>query len=79
MTKQEVLKKFFWGNWRLKLPQYFPKMRAKQKRFRVKYSKPLVSLVPERGLEPLRPCERRILSPLRLPFRHSGAEHPNIL
>jgi hypothetical protein len=29
-------------------------------------------LVPEAGFEPARPCGRRILSPLRLPFRHSG-------
>jgi hypothetical protein len=28
--------------------------------------------VPEVGLEPTRPFGRRILSPLRLPFRHSG-------
>jgi hypothetical protein len=28
--------------------------------------------VPEAGLEPACPCERGILSPLRLPFRHSG-------
>ena len=31
------------------------------------------SMVPEVGVEPTRPCERGILSPLRLPFRHSGA------
>ena len=30
-------------------------------------------LVPEAGVEPARPCERWILSPLRLPFRHSGS------
>ena len=29
-------------------------------------------LVPETGLEPARPCGQGILSPLRLPFRHSG-------
>lgn len=29
-------------------------------------------LVPEGGLEPPRVDTRRILSPLRLPFRHSG-------
>jgi hypothetical protein len=29
-------------------------------------------MVPEIGVEPTRPCDRRILSPLRLPFRHSG-------
>jgi hypothetical protein len=29
-------------------------------------------LVPEAGLEPACPKERWILSPLRLPFRHSG-------
>ena len=28
--------------------------------------------VPEEGLEPTRPCGQRILSPSRLPFRHSG-------
>ena len=32
----------------------------------------MVVLVPEVGLEPTCPFERRILSPLRLPFRHSG-------
>ena len=30
------------------------------------------SLVPEEGFEPSLSCPRRILSPLRLPFRHSG-------
>lgn len=29
-------------------------------------------LVPEVGVEPTRPCGQRILSPPRLPFRHSG-------
>ena len=29
-------------------------------------------MVPEVGVEPTRPCGRGILSPLRLPFRHSG-------
>jgi hypothetical protein len=29
-------------------------------------------LVPRAGLEPARGCPRRILSPLRLPFRHLG-------
>ena len=29
-------------------------------------------LVPGEGLEPSRPCGQRILSPLRLPFRHPG-------
>lgn len=29
-------------------------------------------LVPEVGVEPTHPCGRGILSPLRLPFRHSG-------
>ncbi len=29
-------------------------------------------LVPEEGVEPTRPCGQRILSPPRLPFRHSG-------
>ena len=32
----------------------------------------LKGVVPEVGVEPTRPCDRRILSPLRLPFRHSG-------
>ena len=31
-----------------------------------------LNLVPRAGLEPARPCEQRILSPLRLPFRHPG-------
>ena len=30
-------------------------------------------MVPEEGVEPTRPCDQRILSPPRLPFRHSGA------
>ncbi len=30
-------------------------------------------MVPEVGVEPTRPEGRGILSPLRLPFRHSGA------
>ena len=34
---------------------------------------PLVNHVPKEGLEPSRPCERRILNPLRLPFRHFGS------
>ena len=29
--------------------------------------------MPEKGVEPSRPCGQRILSPPRLPFRHSGA------
>ncbi len=29
-------------------------------------------MVPEVGVEPTNPCGRGILSPLRLPFRHSG-------
>ena len=29
-------------------------------------------LVPGEGVEPSRYCYRRILSPLRLPFRHPG-------
>src|SRR6478672_2542491 len=29
-------------------------------------------LVPGEGVEPSRCCQRRILSPLRLPFRHPG-------
>jgi hypothetical protein len=31
-----------------------------------------LSLVPEEGLEPTRCCHHWILSPARLPFRHSG-------
>ncbi len=30
-------------------------------------------MVPEEGVEPTRPCGQRILSPSRLPFRHSGS------
>jgi hypothetical protein len=30
-------------------------------------------VVPEKGVEPSRACAQRILSPPRLPFRHSGA------
>jgi hypothetical protein len=29
--------------------------------------------MPEKGVEPSRACAQRILSPPRLPFRHSGA------
>ncbi len=36
-------------------------------------SKDLKKMVPEEGVEPTRPCDQRILSPPRLPFRHSGA------
>ena len=32
----------------------------------------LISLVPKAGLEPARSCPLRILSPVRLPFRHFG-------
>jgi hypothetical protein len=32
----------------------------------------VVKLVPVAGLEPARPCGQGILSPLRLPFRHTG-------
>ena len=35
-------------------------------------NKELKGLVPEVGVEPTHPCGRRILSPLRLPVRHSG-------
>ncbi len=31
-------------------------------------------MVPEEGVEPTRPCDQRILSPPRLPFRHSGVQ-----
>ena len=31
-----------------------------------------LSIVPGAGLEPARPYGQRILSPLRLPFRHPG-------
>lgn len=32
----------------------------------------LRSMVPSAGLEPAHPCGQRILSPVRLPFRHEG-------
>ena len=35
----------------------------------------LPDLVPGAGLEPARACAQRILSPLRLPFRHPGDIH----
>src|SRR6185312_12092462 len=35
-------------------------------------------MVPEEGVEPTRPCDQRILSPPRLPFRHSGTVHVNL-
>jgi hypothetical protein len=34
----------------------------------------LILKVPEAGLEPASPFGRRILSPLRIPFRHSGGD-----
>ena len=34
---------------------------------------PQTGVIPEEGLEPTHPCGQRILSPPRLPFRHSGA------
>ena len=38
---------------------------------------PMSTPVPEVGVEPTRPCGQRILSPPRLPFRHSGrSERP---
>src|SRR5580700_1392817 len=33
----------------------------------------IIMVVPEEGVEPTRPCDQRILSPPRLPFRHSGS------
>jgi hypothetical protein len=33
----------------------------------------IITVVPEEGVEPTRPCDQRILSPPRLPFRHSGS------
>ena len=51
----------------------------KEKGPAAKSRKPLKNLVPEGGVEPPRVLPRRILSPLRLPFRHSGVEHQNIL
>ncbi len=35
-------------------------------------------MVPEEGVEPTRPCDQRILSPPRLPFRHSGTVTVNL-
>ena len=40
--------------------------------FRLPLRNSLTGLVPEAGLEPALPCGKGILSPLRLPFRHSG-------
>ena len=34
-------------------------------------------MVPRAGVEPARPCGQRILSPLRLPFRHPGESRAN--
>ncbi len=34
-------------------------------------------VVPVVGVEPTRPCELRILSPVRLPFRHTGSSQPS--
>ncbi len=36
-------------------------------------------MVPGVGFEPTRSCERRILSPLRLPFRHPGTGMDGII
>lgn len=38
----------------------------------------LEDLVPEKGVEPSRACAQRILSPPRLPFRHSGSVPANL-
>lgn len=46
--------------------------RINKKRTAAKNRKSLKNLVPEGGVEPPRVLPRRILSPLRLPFRHSG-------
>ena len=35
-------------------------------------------VVPEEGVEPSRPCGHGILSPARLPFRHSGTHAPRL-
>ena len=34
-----------------------------------------ISMVPEAGFEPARPCGQKILSLVRLPFRHSGSKY----
>src|SRR5690606_19025831 len=39
---------------------------------------PALDLVPEAGLEPARPFGQRVLSPLRLPFRHPGTWLPRV-
>ena len=36
-------------------------------------------MVPEAGIEPARSYDQRILSPWRLPFRHSGSGGPSYL
>lgn len=36
------------------------------------YQSPVSDLVPVAGLEPVRCCQRGILSPLCLPFHHTG-------
>lgn len=44
----------------------------KQRACTLKACKPLICLVPEAGIEPARPFERGILSPMRLPISPFG-------
>ena len=53
-------------------PPHSPKNRINSRALRRKGGKKNLRLVPKVGVEPTRPCERGILNPLRLPFRHSG-------
>ncbi len=59
-------------NFEVRLPEY----RKQIHRIDALFSNPIQGiigpLVPEPGFEPGRPCGQWILSPLRLPFRHSG-------
>jgi hypothetical protein len=44
---------------------------------RIRTMQKSLEMVPEKGVEPSRPCGQRILSPPRLPFRHSGVSFKN--
>ena len=50
-------------------------LRRHQRQMRLATAGLQAAELPVAGLEPALPCEKRILSPSRLPFRHTGAEY----